>query len=71
MEKVEGVRGRGGKGGKSPPAQRPKPPGNDNLMWHYLSIIQASFGHHSQTTNSMFYPPMIHLLPCDANMISH
>ena len=46
----KGGRGRGrcGKGGKSPPAPRPKPPGNDNLMWHHLSIIQASFGHHSK-----------------------
>ena len=80
MEKVVGVGGgeeggRGGKGGKSPPAPRPKPPGNDNLMWHHLSIIQASFRHHSGIIpNNKQYdviPPMIHFLPCAANTISH
>ena len=52
-EEVEGVEGveeveEGGKGGKSPPVPRPKQPGNDNLMWHHLSIVQASFGHRSK-----------------------
>ena len=56
-----------------PLAPRPKQPGNDNLMWHHLSIVQASFRHClGIIPNKKQYdaiPSIIHFLPCAANTI--